>query len=137
MIIVNLVASPFVGGPERQALGLASSLPECYRTVFVVFANAGKSAAFVNEARRRGFETIVLQHDAPHYFKTASEIAGHLRSLRADLVCCHGYKPDIIGWRAARRAKIPVIAVAHGWTAATFKVRLNETVDRLVMRCMD
>ena len=30
-----------------------------------------------------------------------------------------------------------MVAVAHGWTAATLKVRFNETIDRIVMRWMD
>jgi glycosyltransferase involved in cell wall biosynthesis len=64
-------------------------------------------------------------------------VAGHLRRLRADVLCCSGYKPDVIGWLAARRAGVPVVAIAHGWTAATFRVRLNEALDRLVMRRMD
>jgi glycosyltransferase involved in cell wall biosynthesis len=137
MIIVNLVASPFVGGPEQQMLGLASSLPDDCRTVFVAFANSGKSAALVNEARRQGFEAIVLKHDAPEFGAAAREVAKHLRRLRADVLCCHGYKPDIIGWRAARQAGVPVVAVAHGWTGATFKVRLNERLDRVILRWMD
>src|SRR5262249_58194846 len=31
--------------------------------------------------------------------------------LRADLLCCHGYKADLIGRIAARRTGIPAIAV--------------------------
>jgi glycosyltransferase involved in cell wall biosynthesis len=57
--------------------------------------------------------------------------------LRADVVCCSGYKPDLIGWWAARQAGVPVISVSHGWTGATFKVRCYETVDRWMLRWMD
>jgi glycosyltransferase involved in cell wall biosynthesis len=32
---------------------------------------------------------------------------------------------------------IPAVSVAHGWTAATWKVRLNEALDRLSLRGMD
>src|SRR5206468_1530529 len=60
-----------------------------------------------------------------------------LRRLKADILCCHGYKPDVIGWRAARLAGIPVISVSHGWTAVTLKVRLYEALDRWVLRFMD
>jgi glycosyltransferase involved in cell wall biosynthesis len=38
---------------------------------------------------------------------------------------------------AARRARVPVVAVAHGWTSATWKVRLNEAIDAFVMRLVD
>ena len=53
------------------------------------------------------------------------------------MLCCSGYKPDLIGWLAARRAGVPVVAIAHGWTAATCKVRFYEALDRWVMRRMD
>ena len=75
--------------------------------------------------------------DAPRFFAAAREVAGHLRRLQADVLCCSGYKPDIVGWLAARRAGVPVVAIAHGWTAATTKVRVYEAFDRIVMRWMD
>jgi glycosyltransferase involved in cell wall biosynthesis len=137
MNIVNLVASPFVGGPEQQMLGLAQSLPADYRTAFVAFSNSGKSDALLNEAQRLGFQTLTLRNDTPNYQAAAREVGRILRHLGADVLCCHGYKPDIIGWRAARQAHVPVISISHGWTAATFKVRLNEALDRFVLRFMD
>src|SRR5918911_1269729 len=98
------MASPFVGGPERQVLGLAGSLPAEYRTMFLSFAEGGRCQPFLDEARSQGFEAVALSHNVPHYRRCVQEIAAHLRRVRADVVCCNGYKPDILGWRAARRA---------------------------------
>lgn len=137
MNIVHLMASPFFGGPERQVLGLAEALPPRYRTTFLSFAERGLSEAFLNRARAAGFEGVCLNANFPHIFRAAREVAGHLRRLRADVLCCSGYKPDIVGYLAARRSGIPVVAIAHGWTAATLRVRVNEAIDRLVMRRMD
>jgi glycosyltransferase involved in cell wall biosynthesis len=137
MRIVHLMSSPFVGGPERQVLGLASALAPEHESVFLSFAERGLSRPFLDAARRAGFAAIELVENAPRFRRVAREIAGHLTRLRADVLCCSGYKPDIIGWRAARRAGVPVIAISHGWTAATLKVRLNELLDRLVLRWVD
>jgi glycosyltransferase involved in cell wall biosynthesis len=137
MRIVQLMASPFVGGPERQVLGLADALAADHETVFLSFAERGRCRPFLEEARQRGFEAVELQENAPHIHRAACEVAGHLTRLGADVLCCNGYKPDVIGWRAARRAGVPVIAISHGWTAATWKVRFNELIDRLVLRWMD
>ncbi len=136
MRVVQLMASPFVGGPEQQVLGLAQSLPADCQTTFLSFAERGLARSFLTEARARGFEAVELRENAPHCFRAAREVAGHLRRVGADVLCCNGYKPDIIGWLAARRIGVPVVAVAHGWTAATWKVRLNEAIDRWVMRRM-
>lgn len=137
MRILQLMASPFVGGPERQMLGLARSLPQAYQTVFLSFAEHGRARAFLSEAHRQGFRAFELKQNTPHFLAAVREVAGHLRRLDADLLCCSGYKPDLIGWLAARSVGVPVIAVAHGWTAATRKVRLYEALDRIILRQMD
>jgi len=135
--IVHLTGSPFVGGPERQMLGLAQHLPAEIETRFLLFGDKGRSQAMQAETTRLGFDCMTLAHDAPQFRKTIDEIAATLMGLGADLLICHGYKADILGWRAARRARVKVIAVSHGWTAATWKVRVNETFDRFALRRLD
>src|SRR5205823_314217 len=60
-----------------------------------------------------------------------------LGRLGADVLCCHGYKSDLLGRIAARRAGIPAVAVARGWTGENFKVRVYEALDRCHLRWMD
>src|SRR3954466_15253420 len=103
MNIVHLMASPFLGGPERQALGLAQALPAGYRTSFLSFAERGHARPFLQRARADGFEAIELKENFPHLGRAIAEVAGELRRLKADVLCCSGYKPDLIGWRGARR----------------------------------
>jgi glycosyltransferase involved in cell wall biosynthesis len=137
MVIVQLLASPFVGGIERQVLGLARHLTPHYRTVFLSFAEHGRAMPFLELARQNGFEAVALAHNAPQFRRAAREIGQHLARVGADVLCCNGYKPDVIGWRAARMAGMPVVSISHGWTAATMKVRLYEALDRLFLRFMD
>ena len=137
MRIVHLMASPFYGGPERQMLGLARHLPSEVESAFVSFAEGGLAQAFLDQALWHGFEVKTLVANTPRLFACIREVAGELRRLRADLVCCSGYKPDVVGWRAARRVGIPVVSISHGWTAATWKVRCYERLDRLILRWMD
>src|SRR5262245_30912269 len=119
MVIVQLMASPFFGGPERQMLGLARHLAAPYRTAFLTFPERGLAQPLLQEVRRHGFDGAALRHNFPDVRRAAAEVAGHLRRLRADVLCCSGYKPDILGWRAARQAGVPVVSISHGWTAAT------------------
>jgi glycosyltransferase involved in cell wall biosynthesis len=137
MVVVQLMASPFFGGPERQMLGLACSLPADYRTVFLTFAEGGRCQPLLEQVHRHGFEGSALQHNFPRVARAAREVARELRRLRADVLCCSGYKPDLIGWLAARQAGVPCVSISHGWTSATLKVRFNEMLDRLVLRWMD
>jgi glycosyltransferase involved in cell wall biosynthesis len=131
------MTSPFFGGPERLILGLVGSLFSSFRTSFVLFPDRGKSEAFRRRILERGLEAITLAHDTPHLAAMVWELTGRLRESGADVVCCHGYKADIVGLLAARRAGVPVIAMSHGWTAETWKVRAYEALDRACLRRMD
>ena len=137
MNLIHLTSSTFFGGPERQMLGLAESLPDSVRTAFVSFAEGGRCEAFLDEVRARGFDAIPLKHDFPRVFATLRELTETLRQRECDLVLCHGYKANILGRIAARRVGIPAVAVSRGWTGENRKVHAYEWLDRRHLRFMD
>jgi glycosyltransferase involved in cell wall biosynthesis len=137
MNIVHLTASTFYGGPERQMLGLGRSLPSEWCSRYVSFSEGGRCCPFLRQAGRQGFEAFALRHDTPHVLRAISELTALLRELRADVLCCHGYKPDLLGRVAARRCRIPMVAVSRGWTGESLKIRLYEWLDRLCLRRAD
>ena len=136
MHVVHLTASTFHGGPERQMLGLADALPPDCRTTFVGFREGGRGAEFLSVVRDRGYDAVGLAHDTPHLRAAVRELAGVLRDRRADVVLCHGYKANLLGRPAARRAGVPAVAVSRGWTGENRKVRVYEAADRLHLRLM-
>jgi glycosyltransferase involved in cell wall biosynthesis len=137
MRIAHLTASPFFGGPERQMLGLALSLPEFVESLFFSFPERGLCAPFLDELHSHGFLAEPLVNNTPHFFAAMRELREKLHAQRVDLLCCHGYKADLLGRPSARKLGIPVVSVSRGWTAATWKVRLYEAVDRFSLRWMD
>ncbi len=137
MNIVHLTASTFYGGPERQMLGLARHLPDSYRSSFLSFSEGGRCRPFVGMARHHGFEAHALRHDTPHLWAATRELIEYLKSCDATVLCCHGYKADLVGRIAARKLRIPAVAVARGWTGESLKVRLYEALDRFHLRWMD
>jgi glycosyltransferase involved in cell wall biosynthesis len=137
MKLVHLTSSTFFGGPERQMLGLARTLPDSIQTTFVSFPEGGRSDAFLDEVRRHGFDALGLTRDFPRLVATAQELVAVLRGVGADLVLCHGYKANILGRVAARRVGMPAVAVSRGWTGENRKVRAYEWLDRSHLRLMD
>jgi glycosyltransferase involved in cell wall biosynthesis len=103
----------------------------------VSFGEGGRCRTFLGEARRQGFEAIRLRHDTPHLRAAVNEVAELLGKLGADVLCCHGYKANLLGRLAARRSSLPVVGVARGWTGEDLKVRFYELLDRLHLRWMD
>jgi glycosyltransferase involved in cell wall biosynthesis len=137
MNVVHLTASTFFGGPERQMLGLARALRGACQTAFLSFAEGGGCLAFFEEAARQGFRTIALQHDTPHLWRALRELTDLLPRMQTTVLCCHGYKANLLGRIAARRVGVPVLAVSRGWTGESLRVRLYEHFDRWNLRWMD
>ena len=137
MHVVHLSASTMFGGPERQMLGLADALPPEYRTTFACFPEGGRAAPFVRAVRDHGHPAVVLGNDSPHFRAAAAELADLFTSSAAEVILCHGYKANLLGRIAARRAGVPAVAVSRGWTGENLKVRLYETLDRLHLKFMD
>ena len=135
--IVQLTASSFLGGPERQMLDLARSLPSDIETVFAAFQEHGQCQPLLGAAREYGFRTVVIEHDRPRVLSACREIVQLLRHERADVLCTHGYKADLLGLPAARWAGVPIVAVSRGWTGAGRRAQVYEAVDRLALRWMD
>jgi glycosyltransferase involved in cell wall biosynthesis len=136
MNVVHLTDSPFFGGPERQMLGLAVGLPASIRTSILCFRDHASAAPFLERLAAAGVPARMLAHANPHFAGMVGDVVGELRRLRADVLVCHGYKADVIGWIAARIARVPVMSVSRGWTGHTRKVRLNEAIDRRMLRRM-
>lgn len=135
--IVHLLASNFVGGPERQILGLARHLMPTYRSVFMTFAENGRGQAFVDHAGKLGLEAISLKKDTPRLLQSIVEIRDRIRCHQAGIVLCHGYKANILGRLATRSLRIPTLAVSRGWTGECLRVKLYESLDRFALRWMD
>jgi glycosyltransferase involved in cell wall biosynthesis len=125
------------GGPERQMLGLGRALNGGCNSTFLSFAEGGRCRPFLDEAERQGFRASALDHDTPHLWSATRDLASYLRDTRAEMLLCNGYKADLIGRIAARRASVPVVAVSRGWTGENFKVRCYDAIDRINLHWMD
>ena len=133
MNVVCLTSSTAFGGPERQMLGWRR--PSRVATVARSCRSRREAAVPSSSAMagRQGFTAEALAHDTPHLFAATRELTAWLGNLEADVLLCQGYKADLIGRVAARRAGVPVAAVLRGWTRESLKVRCYEALDRL--RC--
>lgn len=118
-------------------LGLATHLPRRFRTTVLCFRDHQSAAPFVEQLTDAGIEAAMLRHANPRFLAMIGDIVAELRMRHADALVCHGYKADLLGWIAARRVGVPVLSVSRGWTGHTRKVRLNEALDRRILRQMD
>lgn len=137
MNIVHLTASPCFGGSERQMLELGREMASCCRSVYVSFQEEGRCRDFLTEAESEGFCSFALQNDFPRIVSTIRELHALLCDIGATILCSHGYKANLLGLWVARRMRIPIISVSHGWTGESVAVKLYEALDRATLRYMD
>lgn len=135
--LLHLTASPCYGGSERQMLELGRELRSDYRSVYATFREEERCWEFVRQAEEQGFEVVGLKHDTPRVLAAYRELVDVVRHTQADVLLCHSYKPNILGRIAARELGIPVIAVSHGWTGESLRVRAFDWLDRVNLRWMD
>ena len=136
--VLEVRATAFVGGPERQVLGQARELPaHGFRAVVGSFVQGQEGAALLVEASRRGLETLPVPCRGPLDLSPAGRIAAEVRDRGIGLICAHDPKSAFIGHLAARRCGVPLVAWVRGWTGETWRVRLYEGIHRRVLRRAD
>ena len=135
--VIHLISSNFFGGPERQILGLSTHLSFGYRNTLVVFSETGNCHALQHEAWRKGLSCYTLSDDFSGTFSLTEELKRVIVGLDADVLCCHGYKANLIGSLAARSLDLPFVIILRGWTGEDLKVRMYEMLDRMTLTKMD
>ena len=131
--ILHLIASNFLGGPEKQILHHAKEMAGTrYRVEVASFQDSSTKPEVLIAATRMRLHATCLPGGISLAALTALE--DELRDRKFDLLCTHGYKSNILGHLATRKTKIAHIAFVRGWTAETWRVALYEQIARRVLR---
>jgi succinoglycan biosynthesis protein ExoA len=136
--VLHLIGSNFVGGPEKQILRHAFDCQTGGQWEICVgsFREGSKPSALLARARDIGLTSLELQRG--HFNPLAvSELVALLRQHQISILCTHGYRANILGWMACRIYRCPQIGFARGWTAETWKVKLYESCDRILLGRMN
>ena len=118
-------------------LGLSEALRPDVQTMIASFSEDGLNHAFLDQVQQAGFPAVGLENDTPHLLAARNEISNLITDQQITHLFCHGYKAGLVGWWAARKAGIPVMAVSRGWTGECWKVRAYEALDKRMLRRMD
>ncbi|WOJ95040.1 glycosyltransferase family 4 protein [Congregibacter variabilis] len=128
-------------GAERWILALAGHLdPQKVRSSLAVTSEtASKDLQLVREFKERELGDIV-ELSMSHRFdpQVINRLAEFITSQKIDIIHTHGYKSDVIGVLAARRAGILCISTPHGFeNARDLKLRLFIKLGCMAMKRAD
>lgn len=134
--IVHFISTSGLYGAERWILGLLGHLDN-FETLLICPSTSDKS--LIKEAERLGIKTRLLKVKGNYaIFDFINKLANLLKEEKINILHTHGYKSDIIGYFAARKAKIMIISTPHGWSIeAGLKLKIYESLDRFFLKFFD
>jgi len=134
-----LIAPAEAGGAESVVLAVAAAAPERTRVILlnqVAAATAG-SHPLAELLRQQGVGVDEVRCGRRRYGAESRAITRLLLSANAALLHTHGYHATLVGWHAARRARLPVVGMVHGYLDRNLKERLYRALERWVLRRCD
>lgn len=136
--VLHLRISNFIGGPEKQILEHMVRLDkEKFRPLLCCFRDNGIDDPLQKEAEALGIPCRIINTNSAFDLKTISQLVRILREEKVNLICSHGYKPNMIGRLAAWQCGVAAVAVSRGWTAESTRIRLYEKLDKIFLRLSD
>lgn len=137
--ILHLVAPGAVGGIESVIRLLATGqLRRGHRVrVLATIESRDAAAPFLDALGAAGVEVIPLVAPGRSYLREWRAVTRLCRADRPAIAHTHGYRADVIGGSAARRAGVPTVTTVHGFTGGDWKNRLYERLQRVMYRRFD
>ena len=136
MKILHLISSLGLFGAETIALNLAGTVQgNGYESILCAIENSSNSKIdIIEQANKAGIETHILKCAGRFDIRAIFRLRKYIENQKIDVLHTHNYKSDLIGMLAARLAKVPVIATAHGFTDMSRSVSMYEKLDRWILK---
>ncbi|MBW2991799.1 glycosyltransferase [Candidatus Woesearchaeota archaeon] len=134
--VAHFISTSGLYGAERWILALLSSIKKV--STLLICTNYDDLTLF-GEAKKQGIKTKLLSTKGNYaVFDSVKKLSRLLKEEQIDILHTHGYKSDIIGLFAAKKAKIKVISTPHGWSKyADPKLKTYELLDRFFLIFFD
>lgn len=138
--VLQFICSTGFYGAERWILALCNNTAkkDCEYSLAVTDEANSKDLELVKHFKRDCGEATAFAMKHKFDLSVVSALAKHIIENQIDVIHTHGYKSDILGVLAARKANIPVVVTPHGFENATdFKLRTFIWLGCQAMRFAD
>jgi glycosyltransferase involved in cell wall biosynthesis len=136
---MHLLAPAPVGGLETVVSTLASAQSAKGHRVVVgaTLSSADEGQPFLGAFRGTGVEVVPLVVPGRGYWRERKLIVDLCGARDVTVIHTHGYRSDIVGGLAGRKAGVPIVTTVHGFTGGGMKNRALETIQRRSFRYFD
>ncbi|MBD3168587.1 MAG: glycosyltransferase [candidate division Zixibacteria bacterium] len=139
-VVMHLIAAMSIAGAEKVILNLFGQKDntefDLRAASFVRYAD-GSGTEFLTAVNETGCATDRIYIDKRWSWSDIRALKRIIRRHNVKILHTHGYKSDINGIIAARLTGIPLVATAHGFTAADENLQLYEKIDRFFLKFAD
>ena len=139
LTILHVVAPGKFGGLERVVQSLCFGLRRNGHRVHLAIVAPEPEAArqLLAPLAHTGVCAHPLVLPARAYLQEHRALIRLAVEVQPDVIHTHGYRPDVLAGWVARRTGIPALTTMHGFTHATWKLRLYERLQRGVVGSFD
>jgi glycosyltransferase involved in cell wall biosynthesis len=134
--VLQLISSGGYYGAENMLLNLCASQEKagCSQSLLLFYNVHVPNVEFYERARRRGITVRMVHCKGRVDWRAVRQIQDYIHEDAIDLVHTHGYKADLYGYVAARRAGKPIVATCHNWVGGTAALGIYNRLDRMVLK---
>ncbi len=136
-VVMHLIAAMDIAGSARVVLNLLAqqAISPCeQRVTSFVRASDGAGTTFLEMAQQAGTVVDQIKIYKRWDWGDVGAMVDIIKKHDVKLIHSHGYKSDIVGAFASLRTGVPMMATAHGFTAADANISRNEKIGRLFLR---
>ncbi len=134
-MVTHVIAPELYGGAESVVAALASGERRAGAPVSVAaLVPDGSDRPMLETLREAGVRVATIACGHRRYLAETAELERLLKEWGSDIVHTHVYHADIVGYLAARRLRLPVVATVHGFTTGDWKHRCYQAVDKWMLR---
>ncbi|UCC95031.1 MAG: glycosyltransferase, partial [Candidatus Omnitrophota bacterium] len=133
--IAHIISSNGLFGAEKVMLSLAKQM-NCngIKSWVVAVNNLHNPHLEVIGAADAAVPTHIIPSRGRFDLKAAKSLYDFMRENHIDIIHTHNYKANVLGFLAAKRAQIPVVATLHGYIGEDIRLRAYERLDRYILR---
>ncbi len=127
-------------GGEAVALALVRKADkDKFYCVLICFKDPRADAPppLIVEAKKSGIATEVIYLKWRFGICAVFRLRKLLREHNIDILHCHGYKADVIGFLTSKLTKVRLVSTYHGWWPDTLKLKFYDFIDTSILKFFD
>ncbi|UCC39907.1 MAG: glycosyltransferase family 4 protein [Candidatus Aminicenantes bacterium] len=125
------------GGPENLILSFIKEMDSSRFSNFIVsIKDQGiRMSSFLAEAERMGIKTERIKWKSIYLsIFVIKKLVSLMRQNEINIIHTHDLRSNFVGYIAGKIGRIPIVTSVHGWIEKSFKFRIHNFADKMLIR---